>query len=169
MNNILVILLLSVCLAKESWQEKYEVQEIKGSGQLEKTRKSHEVTVVEFYTQWCIDCKKAAPELHKLSQEYKRNKNVKVVRVDIDLEENQELRTKYNVMSIPALGVLTKHSARLEQVVPQNEITFPSLRAMLEREYPTQLAQQVESGQIKNQKKQEEEEHKILIDEEVLQ
>lgn len=55
--------------------------------------------LVDFYAQWCGPCKMAAPVLDKLAEEYKD----KVLIVKIDVDQNQELASQYQVMSIPTV------------------------------------------------------------------
>ena len=57
---------------------------------------------VDFYADWCGPCKAMGPVVETLAQEYEGR--VKVGKVNVD--ENQELAAKYNVMSIPTFLVL---------------------------------------------------------------
>ncbi|MDR4504338.1 MAG: thioredoxin [Candidatus Scalindua sp.] len=57
--------------------------------------------LVDFYADWCGPCKRQTPILIELSEIY--DGKVKIVKVDIDVEENQALATKYGVMSVPTL------------------------------------------------------------------
>jgi thioredoxin 1 len=52
---------------------------------------------VDFYAEWCGPCKMAEPVLEELSEAYKG----KVIIVKVNVDENQELSSKYDVMSIP--------------------------------------------------------------------
>ncbi len=54
-----------------------------------------ELTLVDFYADWCGPCKMLAPNLEELSKEYN------VVKVNVDKFE--EIARKYAIMSIPAL------------------------------------------------------------------
>ena len=53
--------------------------------------------LVDFYADWCGPCKMVAPTMEKLSEEYVGR--VKFVKINVD--ENQELSSKYDIMSIP--------------------------------------------------------------------
>ena len=52
---------------------------------------------VDFYADWCGPCHMIEPTIETLSEEY--DGRVKFVKINID--NNQELATKYDVMSIP--------------------------------------------------------------------
>lgn len=55
--------------------------------------------VVDFFATWCGPCKMLAPVLHEVAKE----KNIKVVTVDID--NAIDLATKFGVMSVPTLMI----------------------------------------------------------------
>ena len=57
--------------------------------------------LVDFWATWCGPCRMIAPVLEELSEE---NPDVKIVKVDVD--ENPELASQFQVMSIPALFVI---------------------------------------------------------------
>lgn len=55
--------------------------------------------LVDFYADWCGPCKMLAPVVDEIANEYEGK--VKVVKLNID--EANEIATKYSVMSIPTL------------------------------------------------------------------
>ena len=59
------------------------------------------LVLVDFYATWCGPCMMLAPTIDEISEEYKDK--VEVVKVNID--DNQELAIKYNIMSIPTLAL----------------------------------------------------------------
>lgn len=70
---------------------------------------SDKTVLVDFYANWCSPCKMMAPIIGSIADE---NENIKVVKVDID--KNQDLAIKYDIMSIPTImifknGVVTKN------------------------------------------------------------
>lgn len=71
-----------------------------------------DAVLVDFSAEWCGPCKMIAPVLDQLSKEYEGK--VKIVTVDVDQE--QKLAMRYNVMSIPTL-LLFKDGQVLGQVV----------------------------------------------------
>ena len=59
--------------------------------------KSKVPVLVDFYADWCGPCKMVAPTMEKLSEEY--GGKVKFIKINVD--DNQELSSKYDIMSIP--------------------------------------------------------------------
>ena len=57
--------------------------------------------LVDFYADWCGPCKMMSPVIDKIAEEL--NGSVKLGKVNID--ENQELAIKYQVMSIPTIMI----------------------------------------------------------------
>ncbi len=56
------------------------------------------IVLVEFYADWCGDCKKIAPVLESVKKEF-------IVQTfgEVNIDESLELAEKYHVMSIPTL------------------------------------------------------------------
>ena len=65
---------------------------------------------VDFWGTWCGPCSRVAPIVEELAKEYEGT--VKFVKVDVD--QNKELASKYNVLSIPNLAIF-----RSGQVIAQ--------------------------------------------------
>jgi len=68
--------------------------------------------LVDFSAEWCGPCKKLAPIVSEIEQEF--NGKVKVVRIDVD--ENPELSQTLNVNSIPLLHLYKKGNLVWENV-----------------------------------------------------
>ena len=60
--------------------------------------------LVDFYADWCVPCKMMAPVIEQLAEEY--DGKLKVGKCNIDEEE--EIRARYGVMSIPTMKVFVK-------------------------------------------------------------
>ncbi len=67
----------------------------------EKILQSSKVVLCDFWATWCGPCRMVGPVIEQLAEEY--DGRIAVVKIDVD--ENQELAAKYNVMSIPTVFV----------------------------------------------------------------
>lgn len=65
----------------------------------EEINSAQKLVLVDFYATWCGPCKMLAPVVSEIAEEYKEK--LEVYKVNID--ENQELALKYDIMSIPTL------------------------------------------------------------------
>ena len=84
------------------------------------------VALVDFWAPWCGPCRMIAPVLEELSAEY--NGSAKIVKVNID--ENPNLATQYNVMSIPTM-IIFKDGKAVDQLV--GAMPKPAIAGRLER------------------------------------
>ena len=57
--------------------------------------------VIDFYADWCGPCKMVSPVVDQIAKEHPEYKIVKV-----NVDEQPELASKFNIMSIPALFVV---------------------------------------------------------------
>ena len=76
--------------------------------------------LVDFWAPWCRPCLMVAPILDELAKEY--NNRVSIARMDID--QNQKIAAKYNIMSIPTL-LLFKEGKPVSHIVgfrPKEEL-----------------------------------------------
>lgn len=62
---------------------------------------SDKPVLLDFWASWCMPCKMIAPVVDEIAKEIP---NIKVGKVNID--EQPELASSFNVMSIPTLAVM---------------------------------------------------------------
>lgn len=74
--------------------------------------KSDIPVLVDFWAEWCHPCKIVGPVIEELATEY--NGKVKIGKLNVD--ENQEFSSKYNIMSIPTI-LLFKNGQPLRSIV----------------------------------------------------
>ncbi len=60
---------------------------------------SNEVVVADFWAEWCGPCKMVGPSIEQLAEEYAG----KAAIGKIDIEENDDLATKYAIRNIPTV------------------------------------------------------------------
>lgn len=60
---------------------------------------SDKPVLVDFYADWCGPCKMMAPVVDQIAEE---NDDIKVGKINVD--DEQDLASKYGVMSIPTIG-----------------------------------------------------------------
>ncbi|WFD36978.1 protein disulfide-isomerase [Malassezia cuniculi] len=59
--------------------------------------------LVEFYAPWCGYCKKLAPIYEKVARAFEREDNVVVAKIDVDAEENADVKRRFQITSFPTL------------------------------------------------------------------
>jgi thioredoxin 1 len=82
--------------------------------------------LVDFWAEWCGPCKMIAPLLDELADEY--SGKVKIGKVNID--EQQELATKYGIRAIPTLLLINKGQVSEQMVGAKSK---RDLKASLDR------------------------------------
>ena len=102
---IVVLLLTSKTIFKKEENQQGEqggfVQEIASNEFENEVLNSDKKVLVDFYATWCGPCKIISPIIEEVAKE---NPEVKFVKVDIDA--NNELAEKYEVVYIPTLVVI---------------------------------------------------------------
>lgn len=73
---------------------------------------SDQLVLVDFWAGWCPPCRKLAPVVDALADEYAGR--VKVVKLDVD--ENPEVAGRYSIYSIPTL-LLFRGGEVIDQLV----------------------------------------------------
>ena len=68
----------------------------------EEILKADGIVLVDFLAEWCGPCKMMGPILEELAKEFE-SQNIKIAKCNVD--ENNSLAQKYEIMSIPAFKV----------------------------------------------------------------
>jgi len=88
------------------------IESVKKDDFEEKVLKSTKPSLVDFWAEWCMPCKKIEPLLDQLSEEFKDKINFFKVNVD----ENPSLAAEYGIRGIPAL-FLFKNGEIVEKII----------------------------------------------------
>jgi len=78
---------------------------------------------VDFWAEWCGPCRMVSPMVEELANDYEGK--VKFVKVNVD--EANELASKYNVFSIPTLIILNKGEIVGQQVGAASKESYKSM------------------------------------------
>ena len=63
---------------------------------------SEKAVLIDFYADWCGPCRMMSPIIDEIADEM--GEGIKVGKINVD--DNQDLAMKYNVMSIPTILVI---------------------------------------------------------------
>ncbi len=74
--------------------------------------KKYNLLVVDFWAGWCMPCKMLAPTIEKLATKHQGS----VVFAKMNVDENDSIPTKFNIMSIPTL-IIFKDGEQVDQLV----------------------------------------------------
>ena len=80
---------------------KVDIKEVSESNFEEEVLKSDKIVLVDFFADWCEPCKQIAPNIEKVAN---KRADIKFVKVNID--NNEKLADKYEVIYIPTLVVI---------------------------------------------------------------
>ncbi len=78
---------------------------------------------VDFWAEWCGPCRMVSPVVEELSNDY--DGKVKFVKVNVD--EANELASKYNVFSIPTLAIFNKGQLVTQQVGAASKESYKNM------------------------------------------
>ena len=79
--------------------------------------------IVDFYADWCGPCKMMGPVFEKIAKEYEG----KVKFVKCNVEENQDMPSKYGVRGIPNLIIFKDGKAVKQEAGYQTEAQLKAL------------------------------------------
>ena len=74
--------------------------------------------LVDFYAEWCGPCKKLAPTMEVLAEEYKEL--ITVTKLDVDI--SQDVSSEYFVKNIPAI-LIFKNGKVFERIIGMSSIS----------------------------------------------
>jgi thioredoxin 1 len=63
--------------------------------------------LIDFWAEWCMPCKMMEPILEKVAQDY----DGKLVIAKVNVDEEQELASEFNIVSIPTMLVFKNGEA----------------------------------------------------------
>ena len=88
-----------------------EIMKVTSANFKDEVLNSDKTVLIDFYADWCGPCKMFSPIVESVAAE---NENIKVVKINIDNE--QDLAIKYQVMSIPTT-IIIKNGQEVNRVV----------------------------------------------------
>ncbi|MCD6120522.1 MAG: thioredoxin [Spirochaetales bacterium] len=65
----------------------------------EEVLESQVPVIADFWAEWCVPCKMVEPILEEMAKEY--DGKVKIAKINVD--ENGEIASQFNIVSIPTL------------------------------------------------------------------
>ena len=78
---------------------------------------------VDFWAEWCGPCRMVSPVVEELSNDY--DGKIKFIKVNVD--EANELASKYNVFSIPTLAIFNKGQLVTQQVGAASKESYKNM------------------------------------------
>jgi len=78
---------------------------------------------VDFWAEWCGPCRMVSPVVEELANDY--DGKIKFVKVNVD--EANELASKYNVFSIPTLAIFNKGQLVNQQVGAASKESYKNM------------------------------------------
>lgn len=76
------------------------------------------LTIVDFWANWCSPCKHLTPIIDKLAEE---NPDVKVIKINVD--ESGELAANFGIRNIPTV-IFFKNEEEIERIAGANQKSF---------------------------------------------
>jgi len=86
----------------------------------EEVLESQVPVIADFWAEWCVPCKMVEPILEEMAKEY--DGKVKIAKINVD--ENGEIASQFNIVSIPTLLLFKDGNIARKQIgaVPRHII-----------------------------------------------
>ncbi len=99
----------------------------------QKVLNSDKPVFVDFWAEWCGPCRMVSPIVEELSKEYEGKVNF----VKVNVDQNRDLGSKYNILSIPTLAIF-----RNGEVVAQTAgaSSIESIRNYIDKNIGTEVS-----------------------------
>lgn len=78
---------------------------------------------VDFWAEWCGPCRMVSPVIEELAGEYAGKVNF----VKVNVDESNELASRYNVFSIPTLALFNKGQIVAQQVGAASKASYKGM------------------------------------------
>lgn len=78
---------------------------------------------VDFWAEWCGPCRMVSPVVEELASEYEGKVNF----VKVNVDEANELASRYNVFSIPTLAIFSKGQVVSQQVGAASKESYKNM------------------------------------------
>ena len=128
---IFSLLLLVACSTASSQDNESKVQHLNYQGFLDKIWnfeehsdtfifKGHTPVIVDFYADWCGPCRRVAPIMERLAEEYDGQLTI----YKVNTQEEQGLATAFRITSIPAVLFIPMEGRPFFQVGAMSESDY---------------------------------------------
>lgn len=115
---------------------------------LERAKKSGRLVLVDFYARWCPGCVRFEQEIFGTREFKALTADLEVIKVDLDIFENQVLAEKYGVKFIPTLIVMDNQGREIDRLVDFQPMGKLSAFVRAAKEDPVPLDVLLSGGKI---------------------
>jgi len=88
------------------------VLEINNMAVFEKILTQPKKKIIDFYTDWCMPCKKLKPIFSEFSDEFKE-----IIFIKVNVDEVEEIGIKYFIQSLPTVIILDEKNELISRIV----------------------------------------------------